>query len=425
MYKLDKRLQIDDKLIFTIDSDAFFASAEELRRPELKDTPFVVGHELNGRGIVVTASYKAREFGIKAGMPLFKARKLLKDIKLVETDHEWYVEVANEVFNVILNYSDKVQVASIDECFIDVTHLTNKYKPIELAKIIQYDIKNKVGISTSVGISTNLILSKVASNFDKPNGVSTLFKHEIPAKLWPLDIGEMHMIGSKTSEALKKFGIETIGDLAKSKNDFELYNRIKQNFGINIDKLIDSVNGLSSDVVRPAEEIIKSISKDETFEVSYTDVESLKLTARNLFDFAIYRAKRRKLVPKGISISIKLDKSFNRASISKTLPYSTLSKEVLWPIVDDALEKLVKKNDSIKFCSISLDNLSKEEKIYQQMELEDDFKATKPKLQSIADSLTLKTKADIFIGSTMKDNYRYEEKEAMMNDNVKFKVWEK
>ncbi len=418
-------MNLNNKLILTIDLDAFFASAEELRHPELKDKPMVVGQELNGRGIIVTANYKARELGIHAGMPLFKARKILPNITLIETDHEYYQTIANEFFNVILEFVDKVQVASIDECHIDATELTKDYKPIEIARMIQNRVINKTGLSTSIGISTNVLLSKVASNFDKPFGISTLYVHEIQDKLWPLPVKEMHMIGAKTSIKLNEIGIEYIGQLALLKNDLEKFNKAKGVIGQNLLKHIDAANGISSDEIQVETDRLRSISRDKTFPISIVDIESLLLNIRELFNFAVFRCEKRKLAPTSVSIALKVDKSFSTFSTSKILKAATIDKNVLWPIVVNAVEKLFKPNASIKFASVSFGGLKPIEKVYVQTTLDGEKTKSKSKLQQIAEKASFMSGIEIVTGSTMEDNIRYEQKEPIMRDNIKFKVWDK
>lgn len=418
-------MNYNDKLIFTIDLDAFFASCEELRHPEYKGSPMVVAHDLNGKGVVLAANYEARAYDIKAGMPLFKVKQILPNINRVDVDHEYYQEKANEVFKVIMTYSDKIQIASIDECHVDVTHLTEKHTPIEIAKMIQFDVKNQLNLSVSIGISTNILLSKVASNFDKPFGITTLYKHEIPTKLWTLPVGEMYMIGRKSSPKFNELGIMTIGDLALLRNDPEKYSKAKQVFGINLDKHIEASNGLSTDVVITEETTLKSLSKDKTYPHSIKDLDSLILNTRDLYDFAMYRCERRKLMPSVVSVSIKLDKSFNRKSISKKMRIPSMDKAESWPLVVDALERLFKEGDSVKFSSVTLDGLKPAEKTFTQITLDDTSTKSKPRLQQIAEKTSMMLGTEVMTASTMEDNRRYEDTEPVMRDNIKFKVWDK
>ncbi len=417
---------IDSKLILTIDLDAFFAQAEEQRHPEFKGKAMGVGHELNGRGIVATSNYKARSFGIKSGMPLFKARELCPDFILVESDHEYYQSRANDVFNTISKYADKIEFASIDECYVDATSSISKYKPLQIAKMIFEDVYKTTGLTVSIGVSTNILLSKMASNFDKPQGISTLYKHEIPVKFWPLHIQSMHMVGGQTAKKFIEEGINTVGDLAKLKDNPELYNKMKQKLGIVLDKHIDAANGKSSDVVNPEESLLKSISRSKTFPTSITDYQLMMIEARELFDYVVHRSKYRHLMPSSIHIALKVDKSFNTTSRSKRLKIPTLDTNVLWPIVVEAMETLFIEGNSYKYCSISFNDLKELAKTYRQLEIgEDGPELKEDKLQWIAEDTSRIFKTNVVSGSTMKDNRYYEKKQPVDRDNIKFKSWDK
>ncbi|NQX83470.1 MAG: hypothetical protein HRS50_02065 [Mycoplasmataceae bacterium] len=168
----------------------------------------------------------------------FFIKKLVPDIIIIPSDFSFYQKKANEVFKIIMSFSNIIEFASIDECYVDVTKLTIKYKPINIAIMISNQIKKETGLSVSVGISTNILLSKIASSLNKPNGITTLYKHEISNKLWPLPINKMYMIGKSSSTKFINNGINTIGDLAKLNINSQKYSILKKMIGINLDKQI-------------------------------------------------------------------------------------------------------------------------------------------------------------------------------------------
>ncbi len=418
--------ELSEKLIFTIDLDAFFASAEEQRNPDLKGVPMGVGHYLNGRGVVTTANYPARKMGITSGLPLWKVKKITKDFTLIESDYEYYQKKANEFFRTVMEFTDKVQVASIDECYVDVTHLTKRYRPLEIAFMIQNKVFENTGLGSSIGISTNILLSKVASNFDKPKGVSTLYKHEIPTKLWPLPVKKMHMIGPSSSRKYNSYGINTIGDLANLKSDVEKYNTVKKAIGVNLDKHIDFCNGVYTDEIEKDVDQLKSISKSRTFPNPVDNYESLYAEIRELYNFALFRCRKRKLAPKSITLSMKVRKSLAAFSTSKALGVATTDTDYLWTEVSKMLDKLYTDGTSIRYASVSFDKLQKEEKLYRQLEIGEEPEVSKEnRLQEIANDISLKQGIDVVLGSTMDDNIRYKDKEPVMRDNVTFKRWDK
>ncbi len=416
---------MNDRLIFVIDLDAFFASCEELRHPQYKDIPMAVGNEINGRGIVTTSNYAARSYGIKSGMPLFKARELYKDLTVMPVDYVYYQGKANEVFNIIKSYSDLIEFASIDECYVDLTELGNKRKPIQIARDIALKVKKETGLSVSIGISTNILLAKMASNLDKPNGISTLYKHEIETKLWPMPVGELYMVGNKSSEKLIDLDIKTIKDLALIKEDKVRYDKARELMGINLDKAINSANGIYTDKINYELEVLKSISRQKTYGESLTDIDNIRQEIRILFEYAILRAKRRKLLPTTIAITMKVDKSFSWKSSSVKLEVPTLEYTKLWSTSDHLLDKIFKSGMSVKSLGIALEGLREQEKTFRQSNLNELDSLQSGQLQDIAEKASLDLGMDIVKASTMEDNRKYEQTDPVDMDSVKFKVWEK
>lgn len=411
-----------NKLIFTIDLDAFFASAEELRNPEVKGKPMIVGNEINGRGIATTANYAAREYGISSGMPLFKVKELCKDIIVIPVDHEYYQNKANEVFKIVLSFTDKVEFASIDECHADMTKLAIKKKPLQIARELSKVILDKTGLSVSIGISTNILLSKMASNIDKPNGITTLYQHEIPTKLWPMPVSDLYTVGKSTTAKLLEHNIKTIGDLSKVRDDSEKFYTLKKLMGINFEKAIDKANGIYRDEIQTEEQLLKSVSKEETFGNSLRDIESIKSAARNIYEYTLYRAKRRKQMPSTITVALKRDKSFNKFSKSKVID-KTLDTNQLWFVVDNMIDDLFKEGMSIKQVSISLSGLKPIEKVYKQLSIDESNDGPVDHVQDLVEISNQLNTSEAFKGSTMKDNRKFEKKEPLDNDTVKLKSW--
>lgn len=413
-----------EKLIMTIDLDAFFASCEELRHPEVKGQPMVVGFELNGRGIASTANYAARKFGIKSGMPLFKVRKLVPNVIVITPDHDYYQKLANEVFNIVHSFSEIIEVASIDECFVDFTKLTTKYKPLEIAKMVKDKIYKETNLVVSIGMSTNLFLSKQASGIDKPNGITTLWKHEIKDKLWPLNIGELYMVGKKSKEKFEENGILTIGDLANLKNDKDKYTSLKRKMGINLDKLILEANGELEAEIDLTFKHAKSISKEETFGSSLTTIDEVLREGKQLFEKVFNRKESRKLNCSSVSVSLKVDKSFKRNSMSKVVSRTNNDKNSLWGVIYKLLNDLFVEGMSVKQVAIEFSGLKEGERTYKQLTLEDNNENTPKTLQDIANEISWQSGEEVVSGETMENNKRYEKTKLINKDNIKFKVWD-
>ncbi len=257
------------RVIFHIDGDSFFVSAEQVLRPELKGQEVVIGYD-KSHSIVVAVSYEAKNKGIKVPMKMYEVKKILPNIKVIKPNHKLYEDISQRIYNFIYaNYSRYIEIGSIDEWYVDVTNYSSKYSsPLRLAKKLQKDIYEKIGVSVSIGISYNKFLAKMAANLNKPYGVSIIRKKDIPILLWPLDINKYTGIGKSLSRSLMENGIKTIGDLAKiSPND----SRFIKIFKNKINHFIDEANGISDDRIDLSNNESSSIGAQHSFELFYSD----------------------------------------------------------------------------------------------------------------------------------------------------------
>lgn len=254
--------------------DAFYASVEEKDNPRLKGKPVIVGGSLKNRGVVSAASYEARKYGVHSAMSIVKARKLCPQGMFVPVNMHRYKEVSREIHSIFKRYSDMIEPISIDEAFID---LTGK-KAVLIAKDIKKDIKEELGLTASVGISINKFLSKLASEIEKPDGLSIIRKKGAVEFLKPLPIRKLWSVGPKTEKELKRMGIYTIGDLQNY--DMEV---LVDKFGKKGRELSYFAKGIDN---RPVEVGImtKSIGEEETFleDISNLDTLDYKLQEYSL-----------------------------------------------------------------------------------------------------------------------------------------------
>ena len=185
---------------------------------DLRMVPSIIGgDEEKRRGIVVAKSNVAKKFGIQTAEPIYMARKKCPSIIIVPGDHEIYKMYSNKLYKLFLEYTEKVERFSIDECFLDLTEYLKPGEDLIKTGIeIKERIKKEFGFTVNVGVSDDKILAKIASDFEKPDKIHTLFKSEIEDKLWKLPINEMFLVGKKSVPKLNRMGIRTIGDLAKA-----------------------------------------------------------------------------------------------------------------------------------------------------------------------------------------------------------------
>ena len=286
---------------FHIDLNAFFVSCERIKDPSLIGKPIVVGGD-SRRSIVSTASYEARKFGIHSAMPIFQAKELCKDLIIVPVDMKYYKKKSNEFFHVIEQYSTQYEIASIDECYIDITEIIPQYHDvIQLAKTIQDHVLKEVGVGCSIGISNNMFLAKMASDLKKPLGITVLNQQNIKYFLWPKDIEEMHGIGKKTAERLRTENILTIKDLANEKN-IDIIKRVMGKHGYLYYKRANGFDYRNLDLDNDS---FKSIGNSTTLSRDTIDDEVIKDTLLRLSRSVSMRAKNKQVVSDHITITIK------------------------------------------------------------------------------------------------------------------------
>ncbi len=247
-----------------IDMDYFFVACEEIKRPELKTRPTIVGadpKEGRGRGVVMTCNYVARKFGIHSAIPISQAYKLKPDAEYLPMDYSYYEKKSAEVLSIVREFAGKAEQVSIDEFFIDVSDKVENYeKALEYAKKIKEEINEKANLPCSIGISSTKLVAKMACEKAKPNGIKLVKDEEANAFLAPLPVGQLYGIGKKTEEKLGKMGYKTVGDLAKA-SMMKLMDEFGS-FGIDIHNYANAID--ESEVLENYE--VKSISREFTFE---------------------------------------------------------------------------------------------------------------------------------------------------------------
>lgn len=254
--------------ILHVDMDAFFASVEQLDNPELRGKPVIVGGS-SDRGVVATCSYEARKYGIHSAQPTYMAKKLCPNAIFVRGNMSRYSEVSKQVFDILYSLCDKVQVVSVDEAYLDVSDLY--YSSMYIAKHIKKRVKEEIGLTLSVGISYNKFLAKLASDWNKPDGIKEITEDMVPDILRPLPIKKVHGLGKKTVGKLNKIGIFTIDDMLKYDRDF--FEEFLGKFGLEI---YDRIHGIDERPVNVSSGSRKSIGTETTLKEDIDDIDVLK-----------------------------------------------------------------------------------------------------------------------------------------------------
>ena len=292
------------RVIFHIDLNAFFVSAEISKNPLLNNQPVVISRD-SRRAVVSTASYEARKYGIHSAMPLYQAKEKCKNLIIVSPHFDLYRSLSNQFFDIIRSYTKMIQIASIDECYADFSKMiTESYmQPYALAYKIQQEILNKLNLPCSIGISPNKFLSKMASDMKKPLGITIITKSNIKEILWPLSVNEMYGIGKKTAPKLIENNIKTIGDVANYSN----YTVLRTILGRKALIYYQRANGKDDSKIEYDESDAKSISHSMTFERDLDSLEEIEEAYKNIVLALSERAKQYNLVSNHIGITLKSD----------------------------------------------------------------------------------------------------------------------
>jgi DNA polymerase-4 len=280
---------IDHRAILHVDMDAFYASVEAHDDPSLADKPVIVGGT-GGRGVVAAASYEARRFGIHSAMPLREALKRCPHAVCVRPRMKRYKEVSRQVFAVFGEFTDQVEGLSLDEAFLDVTASRELFgTPVEMAREIKRRIFDRTGLTASVGVAHNKLLAKLASEMNKPDGLTVIGPDDIEAVLDPLPIRRMHGIGNKTAARVEEQGLYTLGQLRRAPESV-----LWPLFGRDTRRIRERAAGIDDrPVVADAAE--KQISSEETFEEDIRDHGRLCAALAGLADRTAARLRAREL----------------------------------------------------------------------------------------------------------------------------------
>ncbi|TCT12276.1 DNA polymerase-4 [Natranaerovirga pectinivora] len=330
------------RFIFHIDVNSAYLSWEAayaLQKGmdiDLRSIPSAVGGDIDKRrGIILAKSIPAKKYNIKTGEPLTEALKKCPDLKIIPPNYALYLQCSNAMIELLKDYSPFIQRYSVDECFLDYTNMKQHFgSPLLAANHIKNRIKNELGFTVNIGISTNKLLAKMASDFQKPNLVHTLFPDEIPSKMWPLSVKDLFMVGKATAPKLFKFGIYTIGDLAKSDPDL-LYTHFKSH-GLLI---WHYANGKEDSSVFNITEDVKGIGNSTTISFDVEDGKTAKTILLSLTESVCMRIREANYLTNLISISIKTN-DFISSSHQKKLTFSTNITNDIYKVVCNLFNEL-------------------------------------------------------------------------------------
>ena len=311
--------------IIHVDLDAFFAAVEQRDLPELRGKPIIVGGDPRSRGVVSTCSYEARKFGVHSAMPLRTALGLCPQGIFVPVDGAKYQRVSREVMAVLRRFTPAVEQVSIDEAFLDVAGSEALFGTApEIGRRIKAEVVAATELTVSVGVATNKLIAKVASDLRKPDGLVVVQPGEEAAFLAPLEIRRLWGIGPKTAERLHGLGIRTIGELAALPVE-----TLARALGDHGGTLHDRALGIDADPVIGGGEAAKSVSHETTFAVDVTDPAEIERTLLALTEGVSARLRAAGLRAGTVAVKIR-DSQFRTITRQKHLPEPSDLTEPIW-----------------------------------------------------------------------------------------------
>jgi len=348
-----------NRIIFHVDMDHFFTAVEEREHPEFKGKPVIVGadpKEGKGRGVVSTCNYEARKFGVRSGMPISRAWRLCPEAVYLPVNYELYVKVSDEIMDILRKYADKFEQWGIDEAFLDVSLKVKDYVEAEaLARRIKAEVYESEKLTCSIGIGPNKLVAKIASDFQKPDGLTIVREEEAEKFLSPLSVRKLLWVGRKTEQKLGGMGIKTIGDLARYDPTV-----LAEAFGVMGTQIYLMAHGIDRSEVHERGEI-KSISRDVTFEEDTSDFEFVLKTLDGLSEEVHGDVLKQRLYFKTVTIRVRYE-NFETHTHSKTLAFITNRLQDLKKTGRELMQAYLRPDRKVRLVGVRVSNFVSAEK---------------------------------------------------------------
>lgn len=341
------------KIILHVDMNAFFCSVACLINPSLRGKAFAIGRENSYRGVISSASYEARKLGIHAAMSQKEAYELVPDLIIISLDYDYYVKYHRMFVKILNQYSKLVEVASIDEAYVDITEISKTRHPMVVAKEIQARILKEAGLPCSIGIAPTMFLAKMASDMKKPLGITVIRKRDVKEKLYPLSVKEIFGIGKKTYPVLIDNNIKTIADfMEENKKDLVISLVGEKTY----DYATNSILGNSSNIVDPTRYSDSlSISTSSTFDRVINDVSEVLYEIRKMTREVVNKMNNEGYFTKTITITLR-NINFKTITRSKSIKDYTNQYNEIFDVVTDLIDEHYH-NEDLRLIGVGVSNL--------------------------------------------------------------------
>ena len=384
-----------ERLVFHVDVNSAFLSWEAARRvaqgkDDLRLIPSAIGGDREKRtGVVLAKSIPAKAFGVKTGEPVAQALRKCPELVLAPPDFRLYERSSKAFLDICRAYAPAVEKFSIDECFLDMTGTGHMYPdPLATAHKLKDEIRDTLGFTVNVGVAENKMLAKMASDFEKPDKVHTLFREELPEKFWPLPVGELFLVGHATREKLERAYIKTIGDLAQA--DVE---SVQALIGKKLGRLLhDYANGIDDSPVASQPEEMKGYGNSTTLEEDVTDAEAAHGILLALSDSVASRMRADGAKAQCVAVTIR-GNDFRDRSHQRKLPEPTDATGEIYDVAKRLFAELWDGKTPLRLLGVSLTDLSHGEAAQMSL-FADEQKERSRKLDRAMDAIRDKYGAD-------------------------------
>ena len=335
------------RAILLLDLDAFFASVEQLDHPQWRGKPVIVGGKADSRGVVSTCSYEARTFGVRSAMPSATAQRLCPHAIWAPPRFERYRELSQRVMGIMYDESPLLEQVSIDEAFLDVSPgRYTKESPVEIARRIQERVA-ELGITCSVGVATGKTVAKIASDLDKPQGLTVVYPGSEAGFLAPMPVRALPGIGKQSAEKLRRLGIGTLGQIAAAPPE-----KLRPIFGVNTEAVQQRAAGVDGRGIVTEREV-KSVGHERTFVEDLTTREQIEAAVDKMGTMVGRRLRKKGFA--GHTVTLKLRYSdLSRRTAQQTLPERVDDETVFIPIAKQLISTIWRPGDAVRLVGISI-----------------------------------------------------------------------
>ncbi len=342
----------EHRKIIHIDMDAFYASVEQRDDPELRGKAIAVGGSPTGRGVIATASYEARKFGVHSAMASRTAMRLCPELILVPPRFPVYKEVSAHIREIFSRYTDLIEPLSLDEAYLDVTQDKQRTgSAIRVAQLIRQAIKDELNLTASAGVSINKFVAKIASGMQKPDGLTFIAPEQVTTFMEQLPVEKFHGVGRVTADKMKHMGVHTGADL-KALTEAEL----TQRFGKTGAFYYRIVRGIDDREVRPDRET-KSVGAEDTFQHDLATLEEMYTELDKIAAIVHTRLQRYDLKGKTITLKIKFS-DFKQITRNRSLPYLTNDLETIKETAKQLLAMADTEYKMVRLLGITVSNFN-------------------------------------------------------------------